>query len=171
VASIARWALEQARRTATVYAEGNMTSVVEIWRFPDIDSAPIAANGDVDATGASLVYAAGPARLSNGSGPVTYTLGEQVEFFTSAGGSIPLEVAGVPTDPQVNDLLHVLGSDDPVMAGRWFRVVDVEVTGTLAVVRRMQLVGIQRSPTWTDTTTPTRTPPSSTDIPPEWQVA
>lgn len=198
MSSIIRWSLEQARRTARAYAEGNMASIVQIWRFPDIASAPINSDGSIDAaivfaagtdTGLGdgvfddlafgdpgleppvLVYAEGPARLSNGTGPVTYTIGEQVDFFTSAGASIPIEVNGVPTDPQVNDLMKVVASNDPRMAGRWFRIVDVEVTGTLAAVRRMQLVGIQRSPTWDDITTPSRSTSTGTDIPPEWRVS
>ena len=121
-----------------------------------------------------LVYA-GVCHLGTAAGPVTYTIGDEVQFFSSGTASIPLDWdpgdGVVPTLPQVNDLLEVTGHDDYGFVGRKFRVIDVENLGTLAGFRHLQIIGIARSPGWVDAAV--RHPVTGTipdEVPPEWRL-
>lgn len=161
-----------ARRRARANVESNMLSTLRITRPPTLG---LDSDGLLDATTGTVVYE-GKARLTSATGPVTYTIGEQVQFYSSAAATIPVTLveadgSETPVDVRVNDLVQVTGSDDPMMAGMRFRVVDVQVQGVLAVSRKLELVGAQRSSTWTDTAV--RHPASGfvpDEVPPEWTV-
>lgn len=163
---LVRRALQAAATRARAQVEANMTTTVTITR-----PAMLALDDeDLVATPGAVVYA-GYAKVGRASGPVTYTIGDEVQFYSSSSCTIPLLVDGVPTDPHVNDLLEVTGSDDPVMVGRRFRIVDVEAVSIVPDGRRMQLVGIQHYPGWEDDVV--RHPASGVvpdEIPPEWQT-
>lgn len=164
---LVRRALLNAAARVRAQVEANMTTTVLITRPPTLALDVV---GDLQATPGAVVYS-GYARIGKASGPVTYTLGDEVQFYSSSSCTIPLIVDGVPTDPHVNDLLEVTGSDDPVMAGRRFRIVDVEAVSIIPDGRRMQLVGIQHYPGWEDDAV--RHPASGSvpdEIPPEWQT-
>ena len=119
---------------------------------------------------AVLIYQ-GKARLGNATGPVTYTMGEEVQFFSSASCTIPILKRGEPIWAQINDLLLVSEHDDPVMVGKRFRVVDVEVSGLVAASRRLQLVGMQRYGGWVDQAVRHPAYPDVPDeVPPEWRL-
>lgn len=163
-------AIRQAKNLIRDNVEANMTSTILITRQNRADAASIDSAGEISVTAEQTIYE-GVARLHNASGPVTYTIGEEVQFYSSGTATVPLDVDSVPLDVWVNDVLHVTGSDDPVMVGRKFRVVDVEVAGVLAVGRRLQLVGIQRYAGWVDDVV--RHPLSGDvpdGVPPEWSV-
>jgi hypothetical protein len=165
--SLVRRAIQAAAARAAAQVEANMTSTVIITRPAQLALEP---DGDLTATIGATVYS-GWARVGKAQGPVTYTLGDEVQFYSSGTCTIPLTVSGLPTDPHVNDLLEVTGSADPVMVGRRFRVVDVEAVSIVPDGRRMQLVGIQRYPGWEDDVV--RHPAAGgvpDEIPPEWQV-
>jgi len=161
-----------ARRRARSNVESNMLSVVKITRPPTLS---LDSDGLLEPTEGATVYQ-GRARLTAATGPVTYTIGEQVQFFSNAACTVPVTLVDAdgnetPVDVQVNDQVHVLGADDPYMTGMRFRVVDVQVQGLLATSRRLELVGAQRSSTWTDAAV--RHPASGyvpDEVPPEWTV-
>lgn len=171
---ITRRALARARERASANVAAAMTSTVRITR---------SSSGVVEDTGTwamdqdVLVYE-GPARLGPARGPVTYTIGEEVQFFSSSTATIPLTMpsptdstVSVPLTVSVNDLLTVLAHDDPGWVGMRARVVDVEAAGLIAAGRRLQLVGVQRYPGWVDDAV--RHPAVGhipDEIPPEWSV-
>jgi len=161
--SLIQRVLEHARLQVKTSVEQQMVSVVSITRDKS-DPEP------------TVIYA-GDCHLGTAAGPVTYTIGDEVQFFSSGTATIPLDWdplgdgTFVPTLPQVDDILQVTAHDDYGYVGRRFRVVDVENLGTLAGYRRMQIVGIQRSPGWVDAAV--RHPssgPIPDEIPPEWQL-
>ena len=163
-------AIRSARGFLRDNVEANMTSTVHITRQQSAADAALDSSGEISVYADSTVYD-GVARMHNASGPVTYTIGEEVQFFSSGAATIPVDVNGTPVDVWVNDMLRVTGSDDPVLVGRRFRVVDVEVTGMMSVSRRLQLVGIQHYAGWTDATS--RYPNIGNvpeGVPPEWSV-
>lgn len=145
------------RRYARRFAESNMTAVVRITRmdspnFDDLDGILSAIAGD-------LVYE-GQARVYGVAGPVQMALGEEPQYFSSTYVSIPL----ASTMPRVDDVVEVLWHLDESMVGRKFRVQDVEAGGQFPTVRRMQVMGVQRSKQWVDH------PSVPRDIPEEWRV-
>lgn len=142
-----KWALRYARR----FAERNMTAWVRIVRMkqPAFDDA----NGVVtpvvsdSINGLGEVYY-GPARVYTVSGPVTYSLGDEQQYYSSSYISIPVAIEDAVPAPQVDDVIEVVQHDDPLMAGRMFRVMDVEAGGQWIAARRMQVTGIQRARNW-----------------------
>jgi len=171
--AIIQWALEHARKEVRQSAEQQMVSEVLITRGND---ATLDGNGDLVADPDAAVMYHGKCHLGTASGPVTYTIGDEVQFFSSGTASVPLEwdVLGdgtfVQTDVRVNDLLQVTAHDDFYFVGRLFRIVDVENLGTLAGYRRCQIVGIQRSPGWVDSAVRHPAADIPDEIPPEWQL-
>ncbi len=172
---VAGRSIAAARRRARANVEANMLSQVLITR-PDAPT--IDGDGLLVSDATPLVVYEGKARLTSATGPVTYTLGEEVQFFSSAAATIPVTLLGRDTPPTqtivdvaINDRLEVLGSDDPMMTGKRFRVVDVELQGILVSSRKLQLVGINRYGGWVDDAV--RHPASGyvpDEIPPEWHV-
>ena len=165
---IARRSISKARDRARNNFEALMVSQIYISRRSannlDLDSGQLTAEND------KSVYD-GPARLVTASGPVTYTYGEEVNYFSTSYAYIPIDNQGTPIVVNVNDFLQVIAHDDPAMAGRQFRIVDVESTGLIASTRRLQLVGVQTSPAWVDAAV--RHPASgyaADTVPPEWTV-
>ena len=164
---IAQRSIAAARRRVRQAVEGNMVSTVRITRPPagSLDDA-----GELTVAEGPVVYE-GKAHLSSVAGPVTYTIGDEVQFFSNGSVTIPLEDLNGPTWIQVNDLVEVTGHDDPVMAGKRFRIIDVEATGLLVAGRKAQIIGIQRYPGWIDSAV--RHPSSGRipdEVPPEWRV-
>jgi hypothetical protein len=167
-------ALETARLITKRRVEAEMVSLVQITRGM---AASLGPDGElVPDPAVALVYS-GICHLGTAAGPVTYTIGDEVQFFSSGTATIPLEWDPlgdgtlVTTLPQVDDLLQVTAHDDYGYVGREFRVVDVENLGTLAAYRRLQIVGIARSPGWIDAAV--RHPsagPVPDQIPPEWKL-
>lgn len=128
------------------FVESNMTAFVEITRPGEPDF--VSSSGELEADSGPVVYE-GKARVYTVSGPVTLELGDDPQYFSSAVVSVPLvDDFGVNVLPQVNDLVEIQEHPDPLMLGRRFRVMDVEAGGQFAVLRRMQVVGIQRGRTW-----------------------
>ena len=174
-ATIAHRAIAAARARVRQSVEGNMTSRVRVTRG---DAAVLSGTGELIYDAAAPTLYEGIAHLSTAAGPVTYTIGDEVQFFSSGNATIPLDWCPdpatqevVPVLVQVNDLLEVTAHDDYVYVGRLFRVVDVEAPGTLVASRRLQIVGAQRNPTWIDSAV--RHPSVGQipdEIPPEWNV-
>lgn len=135
-----------AQRIAQKFAESNMTAEVTIVRpgpttLDTVDGSLDVATGVTVYTGAARVYPVG--------GPVTLDLGDEPQYFSSAYVSVPLtDASGANVLPQVDDLVEIVDHPDPLAVGRLFRVTDVEAGGQLAVVRRMQVVGVQRFKAW-----------------------
>ena len=159
------------QRYARGYAERNMLSLVRITRptqVPTLDPATGLATAGADL---ASVYE-GKARVYGVSGPQTMNLGEEVQYFQSTYVSIPVYVDGEATAPRVDDLVEVLEHSDPLMVGKRFRVMDVEIGGAVPSVRRMQVSGVQRFRSWTADAVPGESAetPASGVIPPEWLV-
>ncbi len=161
--------LEKARAFTRVQLEAEMRSIVRITRGSE---GVLGTGGELTMDPDAPTVYEGKARLANAQGPVTYTLGEEVQFFSSGMCTIPIEdPVGTPTTPQINDLVQILGGDDPLLVGRFFRIVDVEVVGILAGARRLQIVGVQRYPGWVDSAV--RHPAAGDvpdQIPPDWVI-
>ena len=163
-------AIKAAKDRVRANIESNMTSQVIITRSSGMAGVDPDAEGSIESPVAETIYE-GPARLANASGSVTYTVGEEVQFYSSGSATVPIDVFGEPILVHVNDILQVLGCDDPVMVGRRFRVVDVEAVGLVPGGRRLQLVGIQFYGGWLDDTV--RVPSGGTvpgELPTEWSV-
>jgi hypothetical protein len=158
-----------AKGATKVQLEAEMTSVVTITRG---NEGVLGADGSLTMDPDAPVVYTGPARLGNAQGPVTYSLGEEVQFFSSGSCTIPIGDPGTAEDvPQVNDLVHIDAGDDPGLVGRNFRVVDVEAVGMLPGGRRLQIVGVQRAPNWVDSAV--RHPGVGLvpdEVPPQWQI-
>jgi len=135
-----------AQRYAQRFAESNMTAEVIVTR-PGA-AALDASDGSLGVLDGVEVYS-GRARVYPVAGPVTLDLGDEPQYFSSAYVSVPLtDSTGSNVLPQVDDLVEVVEHPDPLVVGRLFRVSDVEAGGQFAVVRRMQVVGVQRFKTW-----------------------
>ena len=153
--SVMAW--QQARR----FAESNMTATVTITRP---DSAIFDTDtGDLDAVTGDKVYE-GKARVYTVSGPMSYGLGDENQYYQASYVSVPLEDdLRNPVLPQIDDLIHIDSHHDPLIEGKYYRVTDVEGSGQYVASRRLQVVGAQNSRTWVDTA---RHP----SIPDEWLV-
>lgn len=151
------------QRYAQRFVEGNMTAVVRLSRpdpgvFDHVD-------GSLDVASGQVVYE-GKGRVYPVSGPLTLNLGDEPQYFSQAFVSVPLvDDVGDNVLPQVDDLVEVLEHPDPLSVGRLFRVTDVEAGGQFAVVRRMQVVGVQRFRSWTPDEQA-----AETSVPREWLV-
>lgn len=160
------------RGYARGYAERNMSSVVLITR--PAPSTFNAVTGDQTAVTDSVVYR-GKARVYSSSGPMTYNLGEENQYYQSLNVSVPLYVDGFPVNPQVDDVVEIVEHVDPLAVGKLYRVMDVELAGPIAASRRMQVTGIQKYRSWVSATPPTEAEnapsmPASGEIPAEWRV-
>lgn len=128
------------------FVESNMTAQVRVTRPGD--AALDVETGELSADVGPVVYE-GKGRVYSASGPATLELGDEPQYFSSGYVSVPIvDEIGANVLPQVNDLVTVLEHVDPLMVGRRFRVMDVEAGGQFAVVRRMQVMGIQRDRSW-----------------------
>lgn len=130
------------------YARGNMRDTVRVYRVgePVFDEV----TGSL-APSAPVELYSGPARVYSVSGPVTYSLGDEPQHFSSTYVSIPVvddDGAAVEV-PAVEDMVEVLScpGDDSV-TGRTFQVQDVQTGGQWTAVRRMSVVGVQEAPSW-----------------------
>jgi hypothetical protein len=144
---------------ATRFALRNMDDEVVITRLADTQENP---DGTLVGVPQLTVYE-GKARCYNISGPVTYTLGEEPQYFSSSYISIPI-MAGdppVPTEPMIDDVIQVVTHPDPLVVNKLFRAQDVESGGQFGPVRRMRVTGIQPSQQWTATAV-------HPSVPPEW---
>jgi hypothetical protein len=135
-------------RYVRAYARGNMRDIVRVQRSgrSEFDSA----TGTLQAGSPVTIYE-GPARVYSVTGPVSYSLGDEPQHFSSTYVSIPvIGDDGQPVNaPQVNDVLTIVTAPgDPEMAGRTFQIQDVEAGGQWSAVRRLQVVGVQASPQW-----------------------
>lgn len=126
-----------AQRYAQAYAEGDMLGSGRLIRpvDPVWDSV---LNTMVNP--ADVVLYTGPLRVSTVSGPVTYDMGDGPQYYSSTPISLPL---GLVKRPEVNDVVIIDVHPDPAVAGRTFRVMDVEAGGQLPAVYRLQCVGVQ----------------------------
>jgi len=147
-------------RYARRYAEANMTAAVTITRMaePSLDDL----TGGLTATEQFVLYS-GKARVYGVSGPMTMSLGEEPQYFSSTYVSIPL---AAPM-PHVDDMIEVTAHHDWTLVGRTFRVMDVESGGQYPAVRRMQVTGVQNSKQWVQASTARH--PAAT-IPKEWRI-
>lgn len=130
------------------YARGNMRDTVRIHRSGK--SVFDEATGTLQAAEGVPIYE-GPARVYSVTGPVSYSLGDEPQHFSSTFVSIPvIGDDGQPVNaPQIFDVVVVVTAPgDPEMAGRTFTIQDVEAGGQWSAVRRLQVVGVQASPVW-----------------------
>lgn len=135
---------------AVRYAERNMIHGVAVVR-PGVP-VDVPEDGTVLGVVAETIYS-GKARIYPVTGPASYDLGDDQQFFSSSNISIPRFVVDEegnqhPTTPQIDDLVQVLSHHDPLTIGRWFKVMDVEDGSYMPSVRRMQVSGVQRSSRW-----------------------
>lgn len=144
---------------ATRFALRNMGDAVLVTRMADTQEQP---DGTLVGVPDTTVYE-GIARFYNVSGPVTYQLGEEPQYFSSSYVSIPVidPATGQPTEPMIDDVVTALEHPDPLMVNKLFRVMDVESGGQFGPVRRLQLTGVQPSKQWSDSAV-------HPSVPPEW---
>jgi hypothetical protein len=136
----------------------NMTATVRVDRpgTPTLDTT----GGDVTAVVSKVVYE-GKGRVSTVSGPVQYSLGDEPQYFSSGSIFIPLlDDSGLPTTPQVNDIVTILSHIDVLMVDRVFRVMNVQASGQFVAARELAVTGVQRWEGWTP----------AEDIPASWYV-
>jgi Family of unknown function (DUF6093) len=130
------------------FARGNMRCTVTISR----PSAPVfdPQTGSLAASSAQAFYD-GPARVYTVQGPVTYSLGDEPQHYSSTYVSVPIidDNGNAVPIPRVEDVVTVTADPgNPGMVNRSFQVQDVETGGQWSAVHRMQVVGIQASPQW-----------------------
>jgi hypothetical protein len=135
---------ELAQRYLSRYVNLNMHHAVLITRMTDpvFDST----TGTLSAQLAEVVYS-GAARIYSVTGPVTYSLGDEPQFFSTTYVSIPLEDGW--DEPRRADVVEIVASpNDPAMVGRQFQVTDVEAGGQYTACRRLSVIGVQESQNW-----------------------
>lgn len=128
---------------ARVHAEANMIATVVIERptEPVFDRS----TGELGMAPDSVVYE-GKARVYGVTGPATYALGDEPQYYSSTFVSIPLSAP----KPRIDDVVKIISHPDPGLVGRLFRVQDVEAGGQMPVAHRMQVTGIQPSRGWVE---------------------
>lgn len=130
------------------YARFNMRNTVRITR----PTAPVfdPDTGSLASAGSLIVYE-GPARIYTVQGPLTYSLGDEPQRYSSTFVSIPVtDDSGAAVNiPRIEDVIEVLlAPGDSNMVGRTFQVQDVEAGGQWMAARRLQVAGIQASKQW-----------------------
>ena len=143
MAGLVRRSTNMATLRARAYAEANMIATVRIER--PVEPVFDRTTGQLGMPADSTVYE-GKARVYGVSGPATYALGDEPQYFSSTFVSIPLG----STLPRVDDVVEVTDHPDPAIVGRFFRVQDVEAGGQMPVAHRLQVVGIQPSKQWSE---------------------
>ena len=143
VAGIVRRSTALGTLRAQAYAEANMIATVKIERplQPVFDQTTGALGMPADA----VVYQ-GKARVYGVSGPATYSVGDEPQYFSSTYVSIPQGAA----NPRVDDVIEVMSHPDASLVGRFFRVQDAESGGQMPAATRMQVIGIQPSRQWSE---------------------
>lgn len=159
------------------FTRRNQTAQVVIVRKDDPGLLP----DDTVVSDVGTVVYRGPARVYLVSGPVTYALGEEPQYFSSTYVSVPdtypadADTATWPNEtwsegdqvlPQVDDLIEVHAHHDPYTVGRRFRVTDVESGAQISPFIRLQAAGIQRFKGWS----PSNPQAPEFDIPEEWKI-
>lgn len=142
---------ELVQRYVRGYTRGNMRDTVRIYRLGEPVFDP-ETGGLAPAPSADLYV--GPARIYSVTGPVTYSLGDEPQHFSSTYISIPIadDLGELNEVPAIEDMVEALDvPGDASMVGRTFQVQDVEAAGQWTAVRRMQVVGVQEAPTWRPT--------------------
>lgn len=130
------------------YVISNMTSWVRIARRDRIE---VAHDGQGVAIPIylSLLYE-GVARVYPASGPQNVDSTEESQVFASSYVSTPMkDLNGELLLTQVNDVIEVVRTSDPLLVGRYFRVIDVDAGGQWAHVRRHMVTGAERYEGWT----------------------
>lgn len=156
-----RYSTAAAAYIARVFAERNMVDQVTVWR----PKAPVLEDDGTLEAQIDFFLWIGVGRVWVARGPLTMGVGDEPSYYSQTFCSIPLVVRTEPDvepaalSPRVDDIVKVTVHRDPLMVGRYFRVVDVESGGLLPSCRRMQLVGIQASKQW-----------GGPDVPPDWVV-
>lgn len=131
------------------YARFNMRNTVRITRPTTPVFDPL--TGVLIRSGDELIYE-GIARIYTVQGPMTYSLGDEPQRYSSTYVSIPVtDELGAPLPlPRIEDVIEVLiAPGDTTLEGRTFQVQDVEAGGQWMAVRRLQVAGIQASKQWT----------------------
>lgn len=89
-----------------------------------------------------LVYS-GPARVRPTRGPKEMAVGESVIVMRDADFSLPWNAPAVERD----QLILVVATEDPELAGRWFRITDATLAGQSAT-RKCSGAQVQSSRLW-----------------------
>ena len=126
------------------YAERNLVDRVKVVRQTE---PAINLDGTVDVSQAMLVYE-GPGRVYAVAGPMAMGIGDEPTVYSTTYVSIPLYWSDEPVDVHIDDIVEVLEHADPMTDGRFFAVLDVAQGGSLPIVRRLQVRGIQPSHQW-----------------------
>lgn len=130
--------LVAARKQATAFAEGTMTTTVTVSRRSGLGALDYATGlvTDPDTT----IYT-GKARIGRLQGTTQLILGDEQEYFASVQVSIPL------TAPQVviDDIVEITSGPDPYVIGRTFRVTDTGGGGDLPTSQTFTALGVSRS--------------------------
>lgn len=143
------YTVERARKIATLYALRNMQAMVVISRMEmHPEFADFTGPMPTETTQLLRVLYSGPARIYNLSDSQLDYAGEE-QVFSTTYISTPMDVEGVPLVSQANDMIEVLAHPDPLVQGRWFRVVTVDSGGQFPILRRHQVTGAARFAEWT----------------------
>jgi Family of unknown function (DUF6093) len=119
------------------YCEGNMIGSIKIFRKQAPVFDPV--TGKLTAQTDTLIYQ-GKARIATVSGPLTYQLGDEPQYFSAATVSIPEDFTPIP---QVDDVIEVVAHPAPGLVGRSYRVTDVQGGGQIHSARVMSVTGVQ----------------------------
>jgi hypothetical protein len=143
------YTVDRARKVARQYAERNMQATVVISRM-EMHPEPFDDTGlyPTETTQLLRVLYTGPARIYNLSDSQLDYAGEE-QVFSTTYISTPMDVDGVPLVSQANDMIEVTEHPDPLVQGRWFRVVTVDSGGQFPILRRHQVTGAARFAEWT----------------------
>jgi hypothetical protein len=144
---------------ATRYANRNMGDLGFITRPAATQENP---DGTIVGVPSGTIYE-GPMRCYNITGPVTYQLGEEAQYFSSSYISVPMlhPMTGQIVAPMIDDIITVTMHPDALVINKLFRVMDVESGGQFNPVRRMQVTGVQPSKQWAAGAV-------HPSVPPEW---
>lgn len=141
LAAAVKASVRYGQRMVSQYAGANRTYVVKLWR-PGADPTFDRTTGQWTNPPDDLLYN-GPARVRpTGPGSVM-DVGDEPVYFASAAISIN-EYDG--TQPRRNDLVEIVSdaqSTGTRIAGRWFKVEDVEVGGLIDYGIGLSCTGVQ----------------------------
>lgn len=133
---------------ATRYVRSNMRCLVKIGRIRELEQ-----DDEYDAVihpiYAEVVYA-GQARIYSTSGPQNIDSSEESAVFATSNITTPMvNQDGSLVLTQANDIIEVVSNPDPLIQGRFFRILDVEAGGQWPHSRRHMVVGAERYEGWT----------------------
>lgn len=146
---ITRRSMAFASQVAQQTSEGAMNSLILIVRKGGYDQQ----TREWDSEAETVIYdhpdlpgSGWEAGVTLAQGPITMSLGDEQQYYSSITAYIPHGRA--LRQPRIDDVITIMSNPEPELNGRLFRVTDVPVGGRIHSSVQIQAIGIAPSKQW-----------------------